>query len=62
MNELKTYLTRTDITQILLTLSANADSLLLDVTNNKREQLYNVIADSEILIDGKIVNFTRGSY
>lgn len=49
-----------DIQQYLLFLAANAESLILDVTNNTVEQFNNVIAK---FIGGKRVNFTgRGSY
>lgn len=50
----------TDIQQFLLSLIANAESLIIDVTNNTVEQFNNVIAK---FIGGKRVNFTtRGSY
>lgn len=49
-----------DIQQCLLNLVSNAESLILDMTNNTVEQFNNVIAK---FIGGKRVNFTgRGSY
>lgn len=50
----------TDIQQYLLMLLSNAESLILDITNNTVEQFNNVIAK---FIGGKRVNYTaRGSY
>ncbi|XP_077285484.1 uncharacterized protein LOC143910762 [Arctopsyche grandis] len=60
VNELQACGIWTDIQQYLLSLAGNADSLILDVTNNSVEQFNNVIAK---FIGGKRVNFTaRGSY
>lgn len=50
----------TDIQHCTLSLASNAESLILDITNNTVEQINNVIAK---FIGGKRVNYTaRGSY